>query len=422
MFRFCLAALLAVSIVCAADPNPNEPSWPTFRGPKRDNISPDTGLLKEWPEGGPKLLWSSEGVGKGYASVTVAAGKVFTMGTADGKTWIYAIDAVKGGEPIWKAEVGIGGSESYKGSRCTPTYDDGLVYGIGSAGDLVCVTADKGEEKWRKSFKKDYKGASGGWQFSESPLIDGDRLVCTPGGKDATIVCFDKKTGKEIWKSAAGGTAGYASIVIGNAGGVKQYVTLIGAGTVGVDAKDGKLLWTYSKFAGNTANIPSPVPLGDKVFTTAGYGKPMSLIELKSADGKFTVEPIYEKGSIGNRLGGVVVLGDLVFSDQDMSGNLYCADWKTGEIKWRRNDVKGKTRGTGSSSAALAYADGYLYVHYQNGVMALVPATDKGYEEKGSFKVPGSGRSESWAHPVVIGGKLYLREDSTVHCYDVKAK
>jgi outer membrane protein assembly factor BamB len=422
MRLLCLATLVAAVAVCAAEPEPTGTEWPTFRGPKRDNISPDKGLLKEWPDGGPKLLWTTEGVGKGYSSMTVAAGKVFTMGTEGGKTYIFAIDAKMGGDPVWKAEVGVGGNESYKGSRCTPTYDDGLVYGIGSDGDLVCVTADKGEEKWRKSFRKDYKGSSGGWRYSESPLIDGQRLVCTPGGKEATIVCLNKKTGEEIWKSAAGGQAGYASIVIGKAGGVKQYVTLLGGGTVGVDAKDGKLLWKYDRFAGNTANIPSPVPLGDQVLTGAGYGKPMVLLSIKAADGKFTAEPEYEKERMGNRMGGLVVLNDLVFSDQDMSGNPFCAEWKTGTIKWRRNDVKGKARGSGSGSAALAYADGNLYVHYQNGWMALVPATATGYEEKGSFKVPGSGRADSWSHPVVIGGKLYVREDTTLHCYDVKAK
>ncbi|MGL4550669.1 MAG: PQQ-binding-like beta-propeller repeat protein [Gemmataceae bacterium] len=407
-FTFLLAAVLAAPAALAAD-------WPMFRGPKRDNLSPDTGLLKQWPKAGPTLLWTGTGVGAGFSSVSVAAGKVFTMGTEGSKTYLYALDADKG-TSLWRAEVGAGGRESYTGSRCTPTYDDGLLYGIGSAGDLVCVSADKGEERWRKNFRKDYGGSSGGWQYSESPLIDGDRLLCTPGGKDATVVCLNKKTGEEIWRSAAGGQAGYASIVISTAAGVKQYVTLIAGGTVGIDAQDGKLLWKYDKFAGNTANIPTPIPLGDQLFTLAGYGRSASLLSLSAADGKVTVKEEWTKNNLRNKHGGAVVVGDLVFADTDDSGRPYCAEWKTGETKW----VAGKKSGSGS--AALTYADGSLYVRYDNGTMVLVPAAASGYEEKGSFKIPGKKGPPSWAHPVVIGGKLYLREAEQVHCYDVKAK
>jgi len=264
--------------------------------------------------------------------------------------------------------------------------------------------------------KKDYDGKHGSWEYAESPLVDGDRLLCTPGGPAASIVCLDKKTGKEIWKSAAGGTAGYASIVIGNAGGVKQYVTLLASGTVGVDAATGKLLWSYDKFAKNTANIPTPIIKGDQVFTLAGYGKGGALLTLTKAGGKFDVKEEYYETKLKNKHGGAVIIGDLVFADSDDKGSPYCADWKTGDIKWTR-----PRGGKGSGSASLTYADGNLYIRYNNGIMTLVPAVATGFSEKASFQIPKSGRS-SWAHPVVVGGCLYLREDDKLYCYDVKAK
>ncbi len=424
-----LAALAPLACAIAAEPAGAE--WPTFRGLKRDNISPDKGLLKEWPEDGPKLLWKATGAGLGFSSVTVAAGKVFTMGTADGKSYIHAFSASKGGEALWSTALGKGGDESYKGTRCTPAYDGGLVYGLSALGDFACVTADKGEVKWKKSLTKDFGGSWGGWQYSESPLIDGDRVIITPGGSKALMVCLNKKTGEEIWRTDGGkagdsspsGSAGYASVVISNAGGVKQYVTLVGKGVIGVSAKDGKLLWYHPAFRDNTANIPSPIVIGDQILATAGYGQPAMLLNLTKGDDGFKVEEAWSKPSIGNRLGGAVVVGGLVFFDQDMSGNLHALKWKDGEKVWERDrpPAKSKRFNKGRNSAALAYADGMLYVRYQNGWMALVPAGGTAYEEKGGFQIPGVER-ESWSHPVVIGGRLYLREDDAIYCYDVKAK
>jgi outer membrane protein assembly factor BamB len=414
-------SFLAVAAITLAAPAP-EPSstadWPQFRGPKRDDVSPDKGLLKSWPAEGPKLLWKGPGVGQGFSSVSVVGNKVFTMGDKDGASHLFALSR-ETGKVLWSHKVGQPGG-NYSGTRCTPTVDGDLVYGIGQFGDLVCLEAATGNEKWRKNFRKDFEGSSGGWNYTESPLIDGDRLVCTPGGAKATMVVLNKKDGEEIWRAPLRQTAGYSSIVISNGGGVKQYVQLTAAGTIGVAAKDGKLLWHYEKYARNTANIPTPIVVGDQIFTAAGYERGGALLTL-SADSngvKFTEK--YHKSDLANKHGGVLIVGDYVYGDTDDRGNPYCAEWKTGAIKWTRRAAKGN-KGKGGGSASLTCADGMLYIRYSNGWVSLVPASPDGYTEKGTFKVP-NGTNNCWAHPVVIGGRMYLREKDIVWCYDVKAK
>jgi outer membrane protein assembly factor BamB len=427
MSRLLLFAFAACAF--AADPatEPAGPEWPTFRGTKRDNISPDKGLLKEWPKDGPKLLWKATDIGQGFSSMTVAAGKVFTMGVSGRKTHIYAVNAAKGGTPVWSAEIGRGGGENYEGTRCTPTYDDGLVYGLSAFGDFACVTADKGEVKWSKNLPKDFGGQHSSWQYAESPLIDGKHVIITPGGNKAFMVCLDKKTGEEVWRTDAtvklngpkkpgpAGQAGYSSIVISNACGVKQYVQLAQGGTVGVDAATGKLLWHYDRFRPNTANIPTPIALpDDHILTMAGYGKPVALLKLSKDGDAIKVKEVWAKGR-GCKHGGAIVVGDVFYSDADDSGSPYCAKWKTGEQVWS------KRGGKGGGSASLAYADGHLYVRYDNGWVALVPADGDKYAEKGGFNLPDK-QGHSWSHPVVIGGRLYLRNGTVLLCYDVKAK
>src|SRR5262245_8649446 len=278
------------------------PDWPQFRGPKRDNLSPDKGLLKEWPKGGPRLIWNGSGVGEGFSSVAVAGNKVFTMGDDNGSSCVFALDRASG-KKLWTAKVGRTGG-NYRGPRCTPTVDEGLVYAIGQFGDLVCLQAANGKEVWRKSFPRDFGGQSGGWNYTESPLIDGDRLVCTPGGQKASMVALAKKTGTEIWRSPLRTNAGYSSIVISNAANVKQYVQRTANGTVGVEAKSGKLLWQYKKFSGNIANIPTPIVLGDQVYTCAGYGRGGGLLTLSGNGSGVEVKEEYFNPDLANKHGG----------------------------------------------------------------------------------------------------------------------
>jgi outer membrane protein assembly factor BamB len=407
-----LVSLLLASVVIADDPS--KPDWPGFRGPKRDGLSPDTGLLTEWPEKGPPLVWKATGVGSGYSSVAVAGDRVYTLGNKGKSTHLVAIGRGDG-KVIWSTNVGAEGGNL----GCTPTVDGDRIYTIGQQGDLACVSAD-GEIKWRKHFKKDYGGSHGGWKYCESPLVDGDWLVCTPGGKGAVMVALDKMTGEEIWKCDAPLStpqAGYSSIVITEVGGVRMYVQLTAAGIIGVETKTGKFLWKYEKLGNNTANIPTPIIVDrEHVFVSAGYGKGGALLKLSVEDGKVTAREVYYNNKLRNKHGGHVLVDGLVFGDEDDRGSPVCADVHTGKVLWQR-----RSRGAGSGSAAVTYADGHLYFRYQNGVMTLVKAGRNGYEEVSTFKIPGGG-GPSWAHPVVIGGRLYLRESDFVLCYDVTKK
>lgn len=407
-----LALLLTATIHAADDPS-KLADWPRFRGPKLNNLSPDKGLLKKWPKDGPPVVWKATKIGSGYSSITVAGDRVFTLGNRNDKTFIVALNR-KDGEELWTAEVGSAGNDL----GCTPTVDGDRVYAIGQRGDLVCAAVADGKVKWRKNFIKDFKGHCGSWSYTESPLVDGDKLVCTPGAKDALMVALDKKTGNLIWKCAApvrDSTAGYSSPVIATVGGVRLYVQLAACGVIGVRAKDGKFLWVYDKLGNNTANIPTPTVLGDEVLCAAGYGKGAALLKLSADGDKVTAKEVYYNRQMRNRHGGLVVVGDYVYGDTDHDGRPFCAEVKTGKVKWK------KGRGQGSGSAAVTYADGHLYFLYQNGIMALVKATPDAYEEISAFKVPNP-QGNSWAHPVVVGGRLYLRQGNTLWCYDVKEK
>ncbi len=389
--------------------------WPQWRGPNRDGVSKETGLLASWDEDGPPLVWKTKGLGGGYSSLVIAKGKIFTMGSQRGGTTVTALDME--GKTLWTTHVGGGGDPN-----CTPTYDDGLVYALSRDGDFVCVDADTGEEKWRKSFSKDFGGRMmSGWGYSESPLVDGDRLICTPGSKDAAIAALDKKTGKTIWRAAVpdgAGGAGYSSIVVAQVGGIRQYVQLMGRGLIGVAAKDGKLLWNYTKIANGTANIPTPIVKDNLVFCSSGYGTGAALLKLTASAGRVRADEVYflPGDKAQNHHGGMILVGDYVyFGNGHNNGFPICVNLKTGKVAWSQG------RGPGSGSAAVTFADGHLYFRYQNGLMALIEATPSGYKEKGKFKIPEPDQN-SWSHPVICDGKLYLRSQDLLFCYDVRKK
>jgi outer membrane protein assembly factor BamB len=404
---------LALTTVTAADAD-----WPMFRGADRTGVSKEKGLLKSWPEAGPKLAWKTEGIGVGFSSVSVVGDKVFTMGDAGKSCYLFGIDRKKGGK-VWELKVGQPGG-NFEGPRCTPASDGELVFAIGQHGDLVCANAKDGKEVWRKNLPKDFDGSPGGWNFCESPLVDGDNVIVTPGGSQATMLALAKKTGNVVWKGTfeRGDTAGYASVVIANFGNTKQYVTLMANGLVSFDAKSGKMLWRYGtggdRFGGNTANIPTPIIRGDYVFAAAGYGRGAALLKITKKGDEFAVEEIYWKRELNNKHGGVILVGDKLFGDRDDGGNPWCADFMTGKVLWTR---KG---GEGHGSASITSADGKLYIRYSDGWVVLADATGNQYKEISAFKV--TNRGNTWAHPVVAGGKLYIRERETLYCYDVTAK
>lgn len=429
---FALVVLLAVAWPTAGADRPAPRDgvlsgpWPQWRGPNRDGKSPETGLLQQWPAEGPKLLWKASGMGRGFSSVSIADGKIFTMGDRDGGQHVVCLN-LKDGAEIWKARLAdTSNYGGFAGPRCTPTVDGSLLYAITAHGDLVCLKSRDGEEVWRKSFPKDFGGKMhSGWGYSESPLVDGPWLLCTPGAQDALLVALDKRSGEEIWRCPApenpgkkgGDGAAYSSIVIGHGAGVKQYVQMVGRGLVGVRAKDGKLLWNYNQVANGTAIIPTPIVNGDYVFASSGYGEGGSaLVKLiPSGDGVRAEEQYWHNaGSLQNHHGGMVMVDDYIYLGHGSNNGIpTCLNWKENKIVW------GRKRGPGEGSAALTYADGQLYFRYQNGLMALMSASPEGLKINGKFKIPDV-KEPSWPHPTIILGKLFLREQDTLLCYDVK--
>lgn len=414
------------SAAVAAEP---ASGWPQWRGPQRDNISSFQGLSKDWTAQPPALLWKTAGLGGGYASVSIADGRLYTTGNIDDAQHIIAVDldkhTVAWSTPLTEKAP----SHGYEGSRCTPTLDGDKAYVVTSNGAIACVSTADGRVVWQKPFK-DWGGKMmSGWGFSESPLVDGETVLCTPGGPDAMIVCLDKATGAEIWKSAvpdfgsAGKTgAGYSSIIISEAAGVKQYVQLVGRGTIGVRATDGKLLWSYNRVANGTANIPTCIAAGDYVFTSSGYNDGGSALLHLIADGEgMKAEEVYylPAKELQNHHGGMVLIGEtLYFGHGHNKGFPVAVDLPTGKVLWNAQE---QSRDIGSGSAAITCVDGHLVYRYQSGTVALIEATPSEFRLKGMFR-PEVIQKEGWSHPVVVDGKLYLREQDTLMVYDVSMK
>lgn len=397
--------------------------WPQWRGPFRDAVSAETGLLQSWPAGGPKLAWKAAELGTGYCSVVVGRGRLFTMGRKESDVVVTALDAATG-QLDWSRKIG----ETSRHPCSTPTLDGELLYALDPDGELVCLQAATGEMVWQTSFQDDYGGRMmSGRGYGESPLIDGERLICTPGGPDAVLVALDKLSGTLIWKASlpeigpqGKDGAGFSSVVATEAAGHRQYLQLVGRGLVGIDARDGHFLWGYNTIANETANIPTPIVHEDYVFAANGYTAGSVLLRLvedidrKRSTSGVNAEVVYAlSGSqFQNHHGGVVRLGDYLYAGHGNNNGLpTCLEFKTGRVVWKR-------RGPGVGSAAVVAADGQLYFRYQNGVVALIEASSRGYKLNGSLEIPGAG-GDSWAHPVIANGRLYLREQETLWVFDL---
>jgi outer membrane protein assembly factor BamB len=401
----CLFALAA----CAND-------WPGWRGPQRTGISKETGLLKSWPKDGPKLLWQVTDVGDGYSTPAVVGDRLYVLSNKGTDDEFLQARSVKDGTQIWSVRLGkVGPNQmaNYPATRSTPSVDGELVYALGSDGDLVCAKTADGAIVWRKSLRTDFEGVPGLWAYSESPLVDGDLLVCTPGGADATLVALDKKKGALVWKSAipGGDQAAYASIISVDVGGLKQYVQFLQKGLVGVEAKTGKFQWRYDKTAANSlANIPTPIVHDDYVFSTSGKGG-AGLVKVKVDNGKASADEVYFKKGLPSSIGGAVLRGNSLFGTN--TNGLLCIDFATGKELWQDPSI---------GPASVCYADGRLYLHGENGDLALVEPTTEAYREHGRFTPPGQpkrGKSKAWAYPVVANGRLYIRDLGVIWCYDV---
>lgn len=396
--------------------------WPQFRGPNLDGKSAETGVIHSWESKAPECLWLGEGLGKGYAGVAVAGGRIYTSGDLPAGQSVVAVNATDG-KVLWTTALTEGPPKhGYEGARCTPTVVGDHLWVTTSNGSIACLTTE-GKLVWQKNFAQEWGGKMmSGWGFAESVLIDGNAAVCTPGGPDALMVALDKATGKELWKCqvpAFGKNgkdgAGYSSIVISQAAGVKQYVQMTGRGVIGVRAADGKFLWGYDHSANGVANISSPVIAGDYVFSSTAYGAGAGLVKLtKDGDGVKAEEVYFLKADVlQNHHGGMVLVdGYLYCGHKQNGGEPKCLDLKTGQMMW------GPVKAPGKGSAAVTYVDGHLIFRYQDGLVVLVEATPKEFRMKGSFK-PQFQEKESWSYPVVSGGRLYLREQDKLMCYQL---
>ncbi len=408
MIRHTAPLILVLSCIATAQSE----SWTRFRGQTNTDRSPDTGLLKSWPEKGPKQVWLFEKAGSGYSGFSVLGEQLFTMGTRKGKAVILCLNANTGKE-VWSTNVGKALKNDWgDGPRSTPTIDGEFLYVIGGKGDVVCVKAKNGSKVWSRKMS-DFGGKVPYWGYSESVLIDGNKVVCAPGGTKGAVVALNKKTGKTIWQSKGfTGKAEYSSVVIAEAGGTRQYVRLLQKSLAGIDAKNGKVLWTH-EWPGRTAVIPTPIVDGNKIYITSGYGVGCMMLEI----GKSGVKKLWQNKVMKNHHGGVVRVGDHLFGHAD--AGWVCQKWDDGSEIWR-------DRGLGKGS--VHYADGMLYcVEENSGVVALVEASSKEFKEVSRFTLSPQAknrprRGKIWVHPVVINGHLFLRDQEYIYCYNVKGE
>jgi outer membrane protein assembly factor BamB len=406
------SALLAAVASVFTSASAGDFDWPQWGGPDRSNVSKETALLKVWPEGGPKQVWIYRNAGSGYSGPAIVAGKLFTMGTRDNSEILIALDANTGAE-LWTSKIGpILENDWGNGPRGTPTVDGERVYAMGGKGDLVCAAATDGKELWRAGMAS-LGGEIPAWGYTESPLVDGDRVICTPGGSKGAIAALDKNTGKVLWQSAQfKDPAQYSSAILASPGGKRQYVQLTMKSLVGISANDGKLLWK-SEWPGRVAVIPTPIFHDDHVYITSGYGVGCKLVKL--TDGSAAAD-VYENKVMKNHHGGVVRVGDHLYGHSDGPGWV-CQDFKKGNEVWSEKKALGK--------GAITCADDRLYcLGEDDGTVVLAEASPKEWAQHGRFKLSPQttirkSQGRIWTHPVVSNGKLYLRDQDLVFCYDV---
>jgi outer membrane protein assembly factor BamB len=385
--------------------------WPQWRGPERNGISRETGLLSQWPRSGPPVVWSAAMLGAGYGSIAVQGERVYVQGMRNRQSVVSALNRADG-KLLWVRNIGAAREDGRgSGPRSTPTVEGDRLYALTENGDLACLRAADGTVVWQKNILKEFGGRNISWLISESPLVDGNMVIVTPGGRGAGMVALDKMTGKTIWVSKElSDDAGYASPIVADVGGVRTIMTFTSDAGVGVRASDGKLMWRNSSAANGTANIATPVYSDGRVFFTSSYGTGATLIGLKATGNEVRAQEIYFTRDMKNHHGGVVLVNGYIYGYNDSI--LTCLEFASGKMMWRDRSV---------GKGAVTYADGHLYILSENNVVGLVEATPAGYREKGRFSIADQGWP-SWAHPVVSGGRLYIRNQGTLTSYDVRAR
>ena len=392
--------------------------WPQWRGPNRDNVCKETGLLPEWPKDGPPLLWKAENIGRGFAPVTARDGRLYTLGFGEKDEYAVALDRGTGKE-IWSTKIQEDAKQPpgmYWLSQRAPTVDSERLYAVTAFGALTCLEADRGTPIWRKDYVKDFGGKRTGWGYCDFPLIDGERLITTPGGPESKLVALERRTGDSVWRAAFSGNdvADYSPVQAAEIAGVRQYVQLLSRGIVGLDAKDGKLLWRFDGAGNFTINLATPIIRGDEIFCAGVYGKNNVLIRVKHEGDAWVVEEKYSSRQfqMDNWGTGPVRVGDELFL-AGSNGQLFRVEWSTGTVKETAKLPFDRT-------SSVLYADGRLYVRGVNHTMTLVEIGPKELVIRGSFKIASSSKQGGWTAPVISGGKLFVRDQDELRCYDLR--
>ena len=406
--RVCCAGIVCFSVLYAGFDSHGS-DWNQFRGPNRDNISAETGLLDQWAAGGPRRVWTATGLGEGYSAIAVVGDLIYSMGNLDGGEYIVAVDRDTG-EMVWKTHNGDRfRNGTGDGPRGTPAVVDGKVYGLGGNGDLTCCTADTGTVIWKKNILKEFGGSNITWGISESVLIDDGKVICTPGGSRDTVVALNKNTGATHWVSRVPESprAAYASPVIANAGRTKQYIVFTSKGIVGIRAEDGKPLWGQNKSSNQTANCATPLVIGRHIFSSSDYGTGAELIEVSTSRSKIMSQVVYHNRNMKNHHGGMVYIDGHVYGSS--SNILTCINLKTGKPAWRQRSMKG----------SVVCADDKIVFRHENGTVVLLQVNSNAYRELGRFQQDDRSDRPAWAHPVIAGGRLYLRDQDKLLAYDL---
>jgi len=412
-----LILLLFCTVISSCTKNRNEIKWPQFHGPKRDNLSKDTGLLKLWPDGGPKLVWKAEGLGHGFSTVAIAGGMIYTSGNIEKDTFITALDM--SGNILWQEVNGPAYKGSYPGSRATPTIVDDKLYHLNGDGYVTCLEAKTGKKLWSLNILEKFNGRNIEWGLSESLLVDGQNVICCPGGEEVSMVALDRDTGETVWKcTGVGDKPSYASPIMVTYQGLKQIVTFMSASAIGVAADTGKLLWKYDHPVKYDANIVTPIYHEGHILLFATLARGATMLKLNVKDETCTVEEVWRTEELDNEHGGVVLIDGYFYGHAD--GNHKWRHWACLELQTGKTmyAVEGLPV---QRSGALTYAEGMLYLINDSGTVALMPANPNGFEIVSQFQLPKGGKGPTWAHPVVCGGHLYLRHGNFLYTYDVRA-
>jgi len=407
-------------ILASAAASVSVADWPQFHGPNRDNISPDKGLLKAWPEGGPPRIWEAAGIGQGWSSVAIVGDRIYTTGEIDGDCVITALDME--GNKVWTRKNGKAWAGSYPGTRSTPTITDGLLYHLSGIGNLVCLKADSGAAVWSTNILEEFGGRNITWGLAESPLVVGDQVICTPGGENVSMVALDRKTGKVAWQcTGAGDRPGYASPILVEHDGLEQIVTAMSKSIVGVRASDGKLLWQYPHKVYADENILTPIFHDGFVIVSGCVKKGTTSLKLEVSGDECSVKKQWHNRDLDNKQGGIVLVDDRLYGYAEFQRTepWMCIDFKSGETIFQAAPVESFYK---YKNGCLTYADGRLYLFADNGNMALVKPADTGFEVAGRLKIEDPGERPTWAHPVVFGGRLYVRYGDKLGVYDVAGK